>query len=70
MPDDMDRIQEFNEQFLDNAIAEHMRTMPRGKSATHCEDCDEPIPEARRTASPGCRRCIDCQTLHEHWRAL
>ncbi|MFS1540017.1 MAG: TraR/DksA C4-type zinc finger protein [Candidatus Phlomobacter fragariae] len=31
----------------------------------HCEDCGKPIPEARRIASPGCMRCVDCQSLWE-----
>lgn len=29
-------------------------------SAFECEDCDKPISEARRIASQGCTRCIDC----------
>ncbi|RWE48556.1 MAG: hypothetical protein EOS79_08460 [Mesorhizobium sp.] len=28
-------------------------------------DCGEPIPEARRQAMPGCRRCVDCETFIE-----
>ena len=34
---------------------------PQGESLTHCAECDEPIPEARRTALPGVKLCIDCQ---------
>ncbi|MBP9182622.1 MAG: DksA/TraR family C4-type zinc finger protein [Fuscovulum sp.] len=34
---------------------------PVGESLTHCADCDEPIPEARRQAIPGVKLCIDCQ---------
>ena len=30
-----------------------------------CEDCGDPIPEARRAASPGARRCVDCQTVYD-----
>ncbi|EDQ2432696.1 hypothetical protein NU34_004085 [Salmonella enterica subsp. enterica] len=30
-------------------------------SATHCEECSEPLPEARRKAYPGCTMCVDCQ---------
>ncbi len=30
-------------------------------SRTHCIDCEEPIPEARRRAVPGVTLCIDCQ---------
>ncbi|HHO8014001.1 TraR/DksA C4-type zinc finger protein [Pseudomonas aeruginosa] len=35
------------------------------ESAEDCEDCGEPIPQARRRAEPGCSRCIDCQDRHE-----
>ena len=36
-----------------------------GESSTHCENCGEPIPEARRQAVPGCRYCVKCQTEME-----
>ncbi|WP_144396020.1 TraR/DksA family transcriptional regulator [Providencia rettgeri] len=43
-------------------------------SAFECEDCDKPISEARRIASQGCTRCIDCQTIFElkskHYRSV
>ncbi len=32
-----------------------------GESLSHCAECEEPIPEARRNAVPGVRLCIDCQ---------
>ena len=74
MPDDIDRAQAINEQLLGDALAEHQRRMPRGESLTHCEDCGGEIPEARRQAQRGCRRCIDCQAefeaIHINWRAL
>ena len=37
-----------------------MREYQIGKSLTHCAECDEPIPEARRAALPGVKLCIDC----------
>jgi phage/conjugal plasmid C-4 type zinc finger TraR family protein len=33
-----------------------------------CEDCEEPIPEGRRKAAPGCTRCIRCQEHFERQR--
>ncbi|TNF61273.1 MAG: DksA/TraR family C4-type zinc finger protein [Rhodobacteraceae bacterium] len=33
---------------------------PVGDSLTHCAECEEEIPEARRTAIPGVKLCIDC----------
>ncbi|MYM54621.1 DksA/TraR family C4-type zinc finger protein [Thalassovita mangrovi] len=37
------------------------RKAPVGESLTHCADCDEEIPQARRDAIPGVKLCIDCQ---------
>lgn len=36
--------------------------LPSGPSLTHCEECEEPIPEARREALPGVRLCVECQS--------
>ncbi|CTQ32215.1 DksA/TraR family C4-type zinc finger protein [Jannaschia rubra] len=38
------------------------RRAPVGESLTHCAECEEPIPEARRRALPGVKLCIDCVT--------
>lgn len=38
------------------------RRTPVGDSLTHCADCEDPIPEARRAALPGVKLCIDCQS--------
>lgn len=40
--------------------------MPQGESLRICIDCEEEIPEARRKAVPGVRRCVACQ---EEWDA-
>lgn len=37
------------------------RKAPVGESLTHCADCEEEIPEARRMAIPGVKLCIECQ---------
>lgn len=34
---------------------------PVGESLTHCAECEEEIPEARRLVRPGVKLCIDCQ---------
>ncbi|MDM3127280.1 TraR/DksA C4-type zinc finger protein [Citrobacter sp. CK204] len=34
-------------------------------SAERCEECDEPIPDPRRAAVPGCQTCADCQIVIE-----
>lgn len=36
------------------------RKVPVGDSLTHCAECEEPIPEARRVAVPGVKLCVNC----------
>ena len=53
-----------NEQ-MEASIQEELERMklrrgPVGESLTHCADCEEEIPEARRAAIPGVKLCIDC----------
>jgi phage/conjugal plasmid C-4 type zinc finger TraR family protein len=51
---------------IDDTVKDGVRRaksrLPQGPSATHCDQCAEPIPEARRAALPGVRLCIACQT--------
>ena len=35
-----------------------LRRAPVGESRTHCAECEEPIPAARRRAVPGVKLCI------------
>lgn len=41
------------------------RRLPEEKELTHCEECDEVIPKARRQAIPGVRLCVNCQAEHD-----
>ena len=54
-------VQEQIDANVEDAINRLRSTMPRGESLERCEECDEPIPEARRRASPGVRLCVECQ---------
>jgi len=36
------------------------RRGPVGNSLSHCAECEEPIPEARRLAVPGVKLCVEC----------
>ncbi|NCC91706.1 MAG: TraR/DksA family transcriptional regulator [Opitutae bacterium] len=64
--DEIDDAQKAERLFLQDAMD---RRTPVGRpgepSLTHCTDCDEPIPEARRLAVPGCQRCRECQEEYE-----
>ena len=50
---------------IDASVAEAVQRarqqIPTGKSLTHCEECGDAIPMARRQAMPGVRLCVACQ---------
>lgn len=48
-----------------DAVKQARSRLTRGESLTHCEACEEAIPDARRRAVPGVRLCIDCQAALE-----
>jgi len=54
--------QEQIESTLEDALQRVRSQLPSGESLTHCEECDEPIPQARREAVKGVRLCIACQS--------
>ncbi|WP_442980003.1 TraR/DksA C4-type zinc finger protein [Salmonella enterica] len=41
------------------------RVKPCGAAALVCEECDAPIPPARRAAYPSATRCVYCQSALE-----
>ncbi|SEG07757.1 DksA/TraR family C4-type zinc finger protein [Marinobacterium lutimaris] len=55
-------VQDQIDASVDDAVNLARSRLPQGESATHCEECDAPIPEARRLAVPGVRICIKCQS--------
>ena len=58
-------VQEQIDASVADSIKDARSRLPAGESLTHCEQCDEAIPEARRKAIPGVRLCIDCQSALE-----
>lgn len=55
-------VQEQIDATLDDAIAKARSQLHCGDSAEFCEECGDPIPEARRLALPGVKLCTTCQT--------
>ena len=47
---------------VDDAVKRARSRLRQGEGLSHCEECGEPIPEARRKAIPGVRLCIKCQS--------
>ncbi len=54
-------VQEQIDATVKDAIKRARANLPTGPSLTHCAECDEPIPEARRRALAGVRYCVLCQ---------
>lgn len=58
-------VQEQIDASINDAVSSALKQLPHGKSLTHCEECGEKIPEARRLAIKGVRLCIACQEEQE-----
>ena len=59
MADIIDNASTLEDLHRDAALSMH-RLNHSAVSATHCEECDEELPEARRKAYPGCTMCVSC----------
>jgi phage/conjugal plasmid C-4 type zinc finger TraR family protein len=58
-------VQEQIDATVDSAVQLARSRLPDGESLTHCEECGDDIPEARRKAMPGVRYCVKCQSEFE-----
>jgi phage/conjugal plasmid C-4 type zinc finger TraR family protein len=54
-------VQEQIDDTVKDGVARAKSRLPQGPGATHCDECQASIPEARRAALPGVRLCISCQ---------
>ena len=50
---------------VEDAVNLARSRLPDGEGSTHCEECENAIPEARRKAIPGVRLCVSCQSKRE-----
>lgn len=54
-------LDQIDDTVSDGVLAARAR-LPHGEGTTHCQECGEEIPEARRLAVPGVRTCVSCQS--------
>ncbi|MBA4090956.1 MAG: hypothetical protein C0494_10220 [Sphingobium sp.] len=54
-------VQDQIDDSVKDALASARARLPSGPGLVDCEDCGEPIPQARRRALPGARTCVACQ---------
>lgn len=62
-------VQEQIDTSVADAVKQARSCIARGESLTHCEECEQAIPQARRRAVPGVRLCINCQAELEDRQA-
>lgn len=54
-------VQDQIDASVEDAVAHARTRLGSGDSLQECEECGEAIPEARRRALAGVRKCIRCQ---------
>lgn len=54
-------VQEQIDASVADAVKRARSELEQGAGLSDCEDCEAPIPPARRRAVPGARRCVSCQ---------
>ena len=55
-------VQDQIDDTVTDGVMRARANMPTGEGETHCLDCGDEIPEARRRALPEVRTCINCQS--------
>lgn len=55
-------VQDQIDATVEDSVQRVRSRIPRGESLTHCAECGDDIPEARREAVPGVRLCVRCQS--------
>ncbi|NUS38870.1 MAG: DksA/TraR family C4-type zinc finger protein [Lysobacter sp.] len=63
-------VQEQIDATIKDGILRARSQLPQGPGLEHCEECDAPIPEARRRAVPGVRLCIACQEARDREQSV
>ena len=62
-------VQEQIDASVTDAVKLARSRLPEGGGSSHCTECDNTIPDARRKAIPGVRLCVSCQSELEKKQA-
>ena len=57
-----DGVQDQIDATIKSAVQFARSRLSEGESLSHCEECGDVIPDARRQAVPGVRLCVGCQS--------
>lgn len=58
-------VQDQIDATVSDAVERARQQLRQGPGLSHCEECEAPIPEARRQAVPGVRLCVACQQARD-----
>jgi len=58
-------VQDQIDDTVKDAVLAARARLPAGEGETHCVECGEEIPEARRRAVPGAITCVPCQSARD-----
>jgi phage/conjugal plasmid C-4 type zinc finger TraR family protein len=58
-------VQDQIDATVKDGISRAQSRLPQGASLTHCAECGDEIPEARRHAIAGVRLCLRCQEAQD-----
>lgn len=58
-------VQDQIDASVESEVARARSRLAQGEGLSHCEECGEEIPAARRRALPGVRRCVACQSADD-----
>ncbi|MEO8858008.1 MAG: DksA/TraR family C4-type zinc finger protein [Burkholderiaceae bacterium] len=61
-------VQDQIDATVSDAVERARQQLRQGPGLSHCEECEAPIPEARRNAVPGVRLCVACQLAQDEDR--
>jgi phage/conjugal plasmid C-4 type zinc finger TraR family protein len=62
-------VQEQIDATIKDAVDRAKQNLPAGESLSRCAECGAEIPDARRSALPGVRLCLECQQIADKAQA-
>ena len=63
-------VQEQIDATVKDGIRRARSQLRNGPGLSRCEECDAPIPDARRKAVPGVRLCVSCQDAQDREQGI
>ena len=63
-------VQDQIDDTVTDAVLAARAQLENGEGASHCDECGELIPSARREALPNARTCVVCQAARDAARQM